>query len=76
MQANQITTSNEIDYKTAKSIFDFTVKDTMNAEVPLGDYCRGYVTLIVNIASSCGLTENNYAQLTQLDKDFRDSMSV
>ncbi|XP_055305953.1 uncharacterized protein LOC129570393 [Sitodiplosis mosellana] len=73
---NKITTSNEIDYKMAKSIFDFTVKDTMNAKVPLDDYCRGYVTLVVNIASSCGLTENNYAQLTQLDKDFRDKLRV
>lgn len=72
-QANKITTSNEIDYKKATSIFDFSVKDTYMADVPLGDYCRGYVTLIVNLASSCGLTEANYAQLTQLDKDFNDS---
>lgn len=43
-------------------------------DVPLGDYCRGFVTLIVNIASGCGLTEKNYAQLTQLDKDYGDRM--
>lgn len=70
---NKTTTSNEIDYKKATSIYDFTVKDTYMVDVPLGEFCRGYVTLIVNIASSCGLTANNYAQLTQIDKDFDGS---
>lgn len=70
---NKITTSNEIDYKTATSIFDFTVKDTYMVDIPLGDYCRGYVTLIENIASSCGLTDTNYAQLTMLNQKYGDS---
>lgn len=63
-----------MDYKKATSIFDFTVKDTYMADVPLGEYCKGYVTLVVNIASTCVLTDINYAQLTQLDKEYGDSM--
>lgn len=65
-----------MDYTKATSIFDFTVKDTYNMDVPLAEYCRGYVTLIVNIASSCGLTEANYAQLTELNKNFNDSKEI
>lgn len=70
---NRITITNEIDYKTATSIYDFIVKDTYHVDVPLGDYCRGFVTLIVNIASACGLTAQNYAQLTKINKDFEGS---
>lgn len=33
---------------------------------------RGYVLLIVNVASKCGLTSKNYEQLTKLDEDFRE----
>lgn len=33
---------------------------------------RGFVLLIVNVASKCGLTSSNYAQLTKLDEDFRE----
>lgn len=72
-QMDKITTTNEIDYKKATSIYDFTVKDTYQVDVALGDFCRGYVTLIVNIASSCGLTAANYDQLTQINKDFDGS---
>lgn len=42
-------------------------------DVKLGEYCRGIVTLIVNIGSACGLTAANYAQLTQINKDFDGS---
>ncbi|XP_031632070.1 probable phospholipid hydroperoxide glutathione peroxidase [Contarinia nasturtii] len=73
--ANQITTSN-MDYTMATSIFDFTIKDTYDMDVPLADYCRRYVTLIVNIASSCGLTKANYAQLTELNMQFNDKLRI
>lgn len=63
--------ANEVDYKTATSIYDFTVKDTYGKDVSLDKY-RGNVVLIVNIASQCGLTKNNYAKLTQLHKDYYD----
>lgn len=59
------------DWKNAKSIYDFTVKDTYGNDVSLDKY-KGNVVLIVNIASQCGLTKNNYAKLTQLNKDYYD----
>lgn len=70
---NKITITNETDYKTATSIYEFIIKDTYHMDVPLDEYCRGFVTLIVNIASSCGLTAQNYAQLTKINKDFDGS---
>lgn len=63
----------EQDYTKATSIFDFSVKDTWGTPISLGAYCRGYVTLIVNIASRCGFSETNYAQLTTLHKNHGDS---
>lgn len=63
--------SSDIDYKQATSIYDFTVKDTFGNDVSLEKY-RGNVVIIVNIASQCGLTKNNYAKLTQLRKDYYD----
>lgn len=68
-----MTTTNEIDYKKATSIFDFIVKDSYGADVPLGEFCKGYVTIVVNTASTCGYTNINYAQLTQLYNDHKDS---
>ncbi|XP_058118893.1 uncharacterized protein LOC131289153 isoform X2 [Anopheles ziemanni] len=59
------------DYKNAKSVYDFTVKDSHGADVSLEKY-RGKVLLIVNIASQCGLTKGNYAELTELSKQYAD----
>lgn len=59
------------DYKTANSIYEFTVKDTFGNDVPLEQY-RGKVVLIVNIASQCGLTKSNYEKLTQLNDQYYD----
>ncbi|XP_055912197.1 uncharacterized protein LOC129946145 isoform X1 [Eupeodes corollae] len=55
--------------KNAKSIYDFTVKDTHGNEVNLEKY-KGNVVLIVNIASQCGLTKNNYQKLTELKEKY------
>ncbi|XP_055844083.1 uncharacterized protein LOC129910650 isoform X2 [Episyrphus balteatus] len=57
--------------KNAKSIYDFTVKDTHGNEVSLEKY-RGNVVLVVNIASQCGLTKNNYQKLTELKEKYGD----
>lgn len=57
--------SSSVDYKNAKSIYDFTVKDTHGEDVSLEKY-KGDVVLVVNIASQCGLTKNNYKKLTDL----------
>lgn len=59
------------DIKNIKSIYEFTVKDTHGNDVSLEKY-RGKVVLIVNIASQCGLTKNNYKKLTQLRQMFAD----
>lgn len=59
------------DAKNAKSIYDFTVKDTYGEEVSLEKY-KGNVVLVVNIASQCGLTKNNYKKLTDLREKYGD----
>lgn len=51
------------------SIYDFTVKDTYGNDVKLDKY-RDNVVLVVNTASQCGLTNNNYDNLTKLKKEY------
>lgn len=60
-----------VDPKNAASIYDFTVKDTKGEEVSLDKY-KGNVVLVVNIASQCGLTKNNYKKLTDLKNLYED----
>lgn len=60
-----------VDPAKATSIYDFTVKDTFGEDVSLEKY-RGQVVLIVNIASQCGLTKANYAQLTELKEKYSE----
>ena len=50
-----------------RSIFDFTMKDIAENDVPLSQY-QGKVTLIVNTASKCGLTPQ-FEGLETLYKD-------
>ena len=49
------------------AIYDFTVRDLDNREVPLSDY-RGKALLIVNTASKCGFTPQ-YEGLEALYRD-------
>ncbi|WP_459851407.1 glutathione peroxidase [Dongia sp. agr-C8] len=49
------------------SVYDFTVRDLYEREVPLSRF-RGQVLLIVNTASHCGFTPQ-YTGLNQLHKD-------
>ena len=44
---------------TNSSIYEFTVKDIDGKDVTLAKY-KGDVLLIVNVASQCGLTANNF----------------
>ncbi|XP_060526839.1 uncharacterized protein LOC132702303 [Cylas formicarius] len=53
------------DFKEAKSIYDFTVKDIKGKDVSLEKY-KGHVCVIVNVASQCGLTKSNYEELNEL----------
>ncbi|XP_058453415.1 uncharacterized protein LOC131431613 isoform X2 [Malaya genurostris] len=59
------------DYKTAKSVYDFSAQDGQGNDISLEKY-RGKVLLIVNIASKCGLTKSNYEEMTQLSKQYED----
>ncbi|MBL7556335.1 MAG: glutathione peroxidase [Bdellovibrionaceae bacterium] len=52
------------------SLFDFTVKNEKNADVPLSTY-KGSVVLVVNVASKCGFTPQ-YTGLEALYKKFKD----
>uniref|UniRef100_A0A2C9WCI7 Glutathione peroxidase n=1 Tax=Manihot esculenta TaxID=3983 RepID=A0A2C9WCI7_MANES len=54
-----------------KSVHDFTVKDARGNDVDLSIY-KGKVLVIVNVASQCGLTNSNYAELTQLYHKYKD----
>lgn len=55
----------------AKSVYDFTVKDTFGIDVPLSKY-KGKVLLFVNIASRCGYTKKNYDELNQLQEQYKN----
>ncbi|XP_049881180.1 juvenile hormone epoxide hydrolase-like isoform X2 [Pectinophora gossypiella] len=55
----------KVNHETAKTIYEFTVNDINGREVKLDRY-KGHVTLIVNVASQCGLTDTNYKQLNEL----------
>lgn len=59
-------------WKSAKSMYDFSAKDIDGNEVSLSKY-RGFVCIVVNVASQCGLTETNYAQLVALYEKYRES---
>ncbi|XP_024639893.1 probable glutathione peroxidase 8 [Medicago truncatula] len=54
-----------------KSVFDFYVKDAKGGIANLATY-KGKVLLIVNVASQCGLTDSNYAELNQLYDKYKD----
>lgn len=63
--------SNPADYKSASSIYDFTVKDISGNDVSLEKY-KGHVAIIVNVASQCGYTKNHYKELQELYAEYGD----
>lgn len=67
--------SNPDDYKNAKSIYEFTANDIKGNPVSLEKY-RGHVCIIVNVASQCGLTKNNYAELVELYDEYSESKGL
>lgn len=67
----EMASPSNVDFTKAQSIYDFTVKDTFGEDISLEKY-RGNVVLIVNIASQCGLTKANYAQLTELKEKYQE----
>uniref|UniRef100_A0A669DU21 Glutathione peroxidase n=2 Tax=Oreochromis TaxID=8139 RepID=A0A669DU21_ORENI len=52
-----------------KDFYTFKVVNSRGKLVSLEKY-RGSVSLVVNVASECGFTEEHYKQLQQLQRDF------
>ncbi|XP_037385679.1 probable glutathione peroxidase 8 isoform X1 [Talpa occidentalis] len=52
-----------------KSFYTFEVKDTKGRTVSLEKF-KGRVSLVVNVASDCQLTDRNYLALQELHKEF------
>jgi len=67
--------SSPIDWKDAKSIYDFTAKTLNGEEVSLEKY-RGHVCIIVNVASECGYTRNHYDELNALHEQYGESKGL
>ncbi|XP_050525999.1 uncharacterized protein LOC126896888 isoform X2 [Daktulosphaira vitifoliae] len=59
------------DWKNASSVYDFTAKNIKGEDVPLEKY-KGFVLLIVNVASQCGYTTKHYKELIELDEKYRE----
>ncbi|XP_010870784.1 glutathione peroxidase 7 [Esox lucius] len=55
-----------------KDFYTFKVVNSRGRLVSLEKY-RGSVSLVVNVASDCGFTENHYTELQQLQRDFGPS---
>lgn len=68
-------TVNQPDYKTASSVYEFSAKDIHGEEVSLEKY-RGHVCIIVNVASECGYTKNNYKELNELYDTYGESKGL
>jgi glutathione peroxidase-family protein len=71
VEEETMTSGQDMDWKEAKSIYEFTVKDIDGNEVSLEKY-KGFVVLIVNVATNCGLTTNNYKQLNEVYDKYRE----
>lgn len=56
---------------SARSIFDFTVESGSEQPVELSAYKGKKAYLVVNVASQCGLTNQNYAELTAVYDKYR-----
>ncbi|CAH1119702.1 unnamed protein product [Phaedon cochleariae] len=67
--------SNPVDFKSAKSIYEFTANDIKGNPVSLEKY-SGHVCIIVNVASQCGYTKNHYAELVDLYQKYGESKGL
>jgi len=54
-----------------KNLYNFTVKNSNGEDISLSKY-EGKVVMVVNTASKCGLTDQNYKELAEIDKKYRD----
>lgn len=65
----------DAEWKKAESVYAFTANDIQGNPVSLEKY-KGHVLLIVNVASKCGLTADNYKELAELDEKYRESKGL
>nr|UPI11570.1 juvenile hormone epoxide hydrolase-like 3 [Mythimna separata] len=61
----------EVDFETAKTVYEFTVNDINGREVKLDKY-TGKVLIIVNVASQCGYTNTHYSELNELYEKYHE----
>ncbi|XP_022900069.1 uncharacterized protein [Onthophagus taurus] len=61
--------NNPKDPTKANSIYDFQAYGISGEVVSLSKY-KGHVCIIVNVASECGLTKDNYAQLVEIYDEY------
>lgn len=61
--------------KEASSIYDFQAR-TIKGDIISLDQYKGHVCIIVNVASQCGYTKNNYAELVDLDEKYGESKGL
>ncbi|XP_072399706.1 uncharacterized protein [Diabrotica undecimpunctata] len=73
--SNNSKMSNPENYKEASSIYEFSAKDIKGEIVSLEKY-KGHVCIIVNVASQCGYTKNNYAELNDLFDEYGESKGL
>ncbi|KAK5639782.1 hypothetical protein RI129_010593 [Pyrocoelia pectoralis] len=67
--------SHEVNWKDAKSIYDFTANKIDGEPVSLDKY-KGHVAIIVNVASQCGYTKNHYEELGELYEQYAESKGL
>jgi len=68
--------SNALDWKDAKTIYEFSALDIDSNNVTLDKY-RGRVVLVTNVASKWGSTDRNYREFVQLDERYsKDGLSI
>ncbi|XP_050304785.1 uncharacterized protein LOC126742196 [Anthonomus grandis grandis] len=67
--------TNPKNYKEAKSIYEFSAKNIKGEDVSLEKY-KGHVCIIVNVASQCGYTANNYKELVELYDAYHESKGL
>lgn len=67
--------SNPENFKEAKSIYEFSARNIKGEQVNLDKY-KGHVCIIVNVASRCGYTKNNYAELVELFDQYHETKGL
>lgn len=67
--------NNGVNWKEAKSIYDFNANTITGEDVSLEKY-RGHVCIIVNVASQCGYTKNHYEELGEMFEQFSETKGL